>query len=196
MRELLLSISRLLDGIPAALRALALFLAGLLLLGLVLWLAIALVGTQGKLSLIASGLLLIGLAVALLSGLIAALRGSLPVFWSAVAVLLLVVALGLPWGAWWAHLSAPPVSSDHGPTPYTLAPSHQPRIVQVLTDRTRSATGLSIFDGWLIGMLLINLAGGVQVARGRRRAMSLVRANGLAVLLVATMGLLLSHAQL
>ena len=193
MDDLMRFLNRLLDSISGAIRILAVFVVGFLAFGLFLWFAIALLNLQTKTNLIASGLLLIGLLVILVSGVIGGIRSPGTMLWSGVALLLMSLALSLPWGAWWAEIGAGRASERPVLGDSASASVPPAAIFVALTDRGRSATGLSAFDVWLVMMVLMNLALVAQLVQGRRSALYLVRANGLAVFLLLGVGLVLSH---
>ncbi|NCC34940.1 MAG: hypothetical protein EOM24_23455 [Chloroflexia bacterium] len=174
-------------------RTFGLIILALSSLVLLLWLGIAVIGLQSRVALISSGLLLIGLALVLWSGLVQGWRNPSSMFGAGLVLLVIALALALPWGDLWIALQRTDSSSAGAVTGAFALPAQEPKILSVLADRTRSATELSVLDMWLIMVLMLNLIVGAQVLSRRRSAVSLLRANALAVFLLLGFGLVLSH---
>ena len=199
VRELLMALARLVDGIPAGLRFVGMALATLFFIGLGLWLAVATLGGQGQVALIGSGLLLIGLLVVLVSGVLGAFRNPATMLWSGLALLALAIVLAMPWGAWWSGADATgPAGGGAGPVESVvsggaLGLSQQP-LVAALLDRDRSPAGLSVLDVWVVLMALLNAVLAAQVLGRRRSPASWIAVNGVAVSALLLIGLVMVHA--
>ncbi|TVR59249.1 MAG: hypothetical protein EA420_16330 [Candidatus Competibacteraceae bacterium] len=203
MAELSRAFARLIDGIPAGFRWVIGLIGALFVVAIGLWLVVALLGVQGRLNLIGSGLLLIGLLVVLVSGLLGSFRDPATMLWSGLALLVFAVLLALPWDGWWSGLGPDGAAPGGSPVPGLAEPPppaargtggvRDSGLVQALTDRGISASGLAVFDVWLIFMVLLNAVLLAKVAGGGSSVASWARANGFAVFALLLAGLVLSH---